>query len=92
MTDFAPHHGPVFAVYQNDDSMCLFGEPEEVHFCGIPCLKGVALKVGRDDWRAGLTFYLPMSTVVRVVEYPSVHRFHETIRNHYAQKTTSTAR
>ena len=86
MGDETSHVGPVFAVYQQGETMHLFGAMEPVEFRGISCVKGVALRASKEDWRAGLTIYLPTASVRRVVEYSSIEQYRRILSDHYTKK------
>lgn len=78
--------GPVYAIYQGEHSF-IFREVANVVFHGLPCLKGIMLRMRKEDWRAGLTHYIPQTSVTQIIEYASPEAFRKIIADHYAQKS-----
>jgi hypothetical protein len=80
------YDGPVFAIYQKDEYVALFGKTETVDYYGTSCIKGVLLPVRKDDWTAGLTCYVPIATITKVFEYDSFDHFKKVMADHYKKK------
>lgn len=85
MSEIKDSLGPVYAIYQ-DDSLYLFANIESVEFKGISCVKGLALAAGKEDWRDGLLFYLPVDSISRIIEYKNINDYRKVLADHYAKK------
>jgi hypothetical protein len=82
-----PSTGPVFAIYHGkDEDLHLFSEVEQNLFFGVDCISGKALRVGKDDWREGLTIHLPVANIVRIIEYKSLSEYKKVVADHYTKK------
>ena len=86
MAENQSYDGPVFAIYQSEDYVHLFGKVDSVDYFGIPCIKGTLLSLRKDDWRTGLTCYIPTSSITRIFEYKSMDHYKTVIATHYEKR------
>jgi len=75
----------IYAVYESE-TLYLFEDIESVQLASVSCVKGVALDVGKDNWRTGLTFYLPVDRITRIIEYDSLEHFKKVIADFHHKK------